>query len=410
MNTKKKILSDSVWSISGLVLMNVILQFAVYPQWERRAGEAALGNILYLISLMNIFAVSAGVSVSYARLKRSAEKGTGNSPYLIILAAASVIAAAFGAVISVFGGVSMSMLERVMFCAVSVLTMWRYYADVEYKLSLCYKRYFLYYLCISVGYAIGIALFYITGVWCITLLVGEGLGLTFVLIFGKVFRRDENLDREELSGAFRLVLVLLGSEMLSTLIFNADRILLKIVVNEIAVTEYYLASLLGKTVALLTTPLTGVIVGYLSKYKGKLTAKAMSVTAVLAVALTALGTLACTVGSYILIPILYPEQYAEVKQYFLLANMAQVIFFVGSVITVVLLRFAKSRYQIYITAVYAIAFLCICIPSALKYGLEGFCRGLAAVTAARLLFTVLLGYFSIINNKKQEKKEKNNDA
>lgn len=410
MNTKKKILSDSVWSIGGLVLMNVMLQFAVYPQWERRAGEAALGNILYLISLMNIFAVSAGVSVSYARLKRSSEKGTGNSPYLIILAAASVVAVAFGAAISVLGGVSMSIAERVMFCAVSVLTMWRYYADVEYKLSLCYKSYFLYYLCISVGYAIGIALFYVTGVWCVTLLMGESLGLLFVLIFGRVFRRDERLDREELSGAFRLVLVLLGSEMLSTLIFNADRILLKIVVDEVAVTEYYLASLLGKTVALLTTPLTGVIVGYLSKYKGDLSARAMSIITGLAAVLTVLGTLACTACSYILIPILYPTQYAHVRQYFLLANLAQVTFFVGSVITVVLLRFAKSRYQMYITAVYAIAFLCICIPCALKDGLEGFCRGLSAVTAARLIFTVLLGYFSIIKNKKQRKEEKNYDV
>ena len=80
MEQKKKILSDSVWSIAGLVLMNVMLQFAVYPFWERRAGEAALGNILYLISLMNVFSVSMGVSVSYARLKRSAEKDTKNSP------------------------------------------------------------------------------------------------------------------------------------------------------------------------------------------------------------------------------------------------------------------------------------------------------------------------------------------
>ena len=82
---KKKIISDSIWSIGGLVLMNVMLQFAVYPFWERKAGEAALGNILYLISLMNVFSVSAGVSISYARLKRSSESETKNSPYLCIL-------------------------------------------------------------------------------------------------------------------------------------------------------------------------------------------------------------------------------------------------------------------------------------------------------------------------------------
>lgn len=402
MEQKKKILSDSVWSIAGLVLMNVTLQFAVYPFWERRAGEAMLGNVLYLISLMNVFSVSMGVSVSYARLKRSADESTKNSPYLIILAVATAVAALIGVLISLVGGVEMSLLETVIFCAVMCLTMWRYYADVEYKLSLNYRSYFLYYLFISVGYAIGIALFYLTGLWSITLFVGELFGLAFVFLRGRVLRPERTLDTAELSDAVKLVVLLLGSEMLSTLIFNADRILLKLVIDEVAVTEYYLASLLGKTVALLTSPLTGVIVGYLSKYKGDLTVKGMNIVTLLAAALAALGTLACTVGSYILIPLLYPAQFDTVKQYFIVANMAQVTFFVGSVITVVLLRFAKSRYQMYITAIYAVTFLAVCIPCALKWGLGGFCAGLAVTTAVRFTVTVVLGYFTALKNKKRK--------
>ena len=96
MEQKKKILSDSIWSVAGLVFMNVALQFAVYPVWERRLGEAGLGGILYLISLMNVFSVSMGVSVNYARMKNSAVGDTTNKPYLVILAIASAIAFAAG--------------------------------------------------------------------------------------------------------------------------------------------------------------------------------------------------------------------------------------------------------------------------------------------------------------------------
>ena len=159
MEQKKKILSDSIWSIAGLVLMNVTLQFAVYPFWERRDGEAALGNILYLISLMNVFAVSMGSAVNYTRLRKSAHSETQNSPYLAILGVATLAAAAFGIAICLFGGVEMSAIEIALFTAVVCLTTWRYYADVEYKLSLNYKSYFFYYIFISSGYAIGIALF-----------------------------------------------------------------------------------------------------------------------------------------------------------------------------------------------------------------------------------------------------------
>jgi O-antigen/teichoic acid export membrane protein len=151
---------------------------------------------------------------------------------------------------------------------------------------------------------------------------------------------------------------------------------------------------------LLTAPLTGVIIGYLSKYKGELTAKIMNISVCIAIAMVLLATAACTIGSYILIPILYPHQYAEVKQYFIMANLSQVIFFVGSVMTVVLLRFAKSKYQMYITAIYAVSFVAICIPFALNWGLEGFCLGLTLTCLARFLITVFLGYFSVRKNKK----------
>ena len=401
MKPKKKMLSDSVWSIAGLVLMNVMLQFAVYPFWERCSGEAALGNILYLISLMNVFAVSMGVSVNYARLKKSATDNTSNTPYLIILGAATVVAALLGVAIATFGGVQMSALETVIFAAVVCSTMWRYYADVEYKLSLNYKSYFVYYLCISIGYAIGLGLFWLTELWTLTLLCGELFGLAFVLLRGKVLRPDQRVDGDGMKDALKLVMILLGSEMLSTLIFNADRILLKAILGEVAVTEYYLASLLGKTIALLTAPLTGVIVGYLSKYKGDLKAKGMNLISAVAVGAILLATTACTVGSYIIIPVLYPDQFAEVTKYFIMANLAQVTFFVGSVITVVLLRFANSRYQMYITAIYAVTFVCVCVPFALEWGLSGFCVGLALTCFARLLITVFLGYFSIFKNKKK---------
>ena len=402
MGQKKKILSDSIWSVAGLVLMNVALQFAVYPFWERRAGEAALGNILYLISLMNIFAVSMGVSVNYARLKESEKETSTNTPYLFILLVASVVAATVGLAITFFGGVAFSLADRIIFCVVMCATMWRYYADVEYKLLLNYKSYFVYYLLIAVGYAIGIGLFYVTGLWTITLLCGELLGLSFVFVRGHVFRFDGRTDGQTIKNVLKIVLILLGSEMLSTLIFNADRIVLKTVIDEVAVTEYYLASLLGKTIALLTTPLTGVIIGYLSKYKGELTTKIMGIVVLVSVGMVGLATIGCTVGSYIIMPILYPNQYDVVRSYFFIANLSQVMFFVGSVITVVLLRFAKSRYQIYITVVYSVCFVSICIPFAIKSGLTGFCIGLALTCFARFAVTVFLGYLTAVRNKKSK--------
>ncbi len=396
MRTKKKMLADSVRSIAGLVLMNASLQLAVYPFWERRLGSSALGDILYIISLMNVFAVSMGVSVSYARMRKSINARTRNTPYIVILTCASLIALDIAFLISMLGGVELSFGETFLLGALMCATMWRYYADVEYKLYLNYKRFFVYYAFIAAGYLLGILLFYLTGLWLITLLVGELFGLAYVFFGGRIFRIDGEMFTPELDASAKLTLVLFGSEALSTLIFNADRIMLRSLLGSEAVADYYVASLLGKTVALLTVSLSGVIIGYLAKYRGVLTLKGMNMITAAAVGGVVLGTAACTVASYVIIPIIYPQQFAELKAYFVVANLAQVLYFAANVITVILLRFARSKCQLYVNAAYAAAFAAICVPCALVGGFREFCIGLTVVCLIRFLVAAGLGYYTVL--------------
>lgn len=404
--SKKKIMTDMIWSVSGLVLMNVTLQFMVYPFWEKKLGEDGLGNILYLLALMNILAVSIGISVNYARITASKDGETKNNVYMLVLAAASVLSFGAAILIGFFGGVEMTLIEKLLFGLVMCATMWRYYADVEYKLFLNYKSYFVYYLFISIGYGIGIGLFYLTGLWPLALLTGECFGLAFVLIRGRIFKPDGKTASAEIRAVIKISVLLFAAEAISTLIFNADRIALKTVIDETAVTNYYLASLLGKTMALITTPLNGVIVGYLAKYKGDLKFKLMNIITAVAVVVIALATIACTIGSHIIIPILYPDQFDTVKEFFVVTNLAQIFYFAANVITVVLLRFAKSRYQIYVNVAYALAFCVICVPLAALYGFNAFCTGLLITCFARFFTAIALGYFTVISAKIKSKKSK----
>ncbi len=410
MGQKKKLISDSIWSIAGLVFMNVVLQFGVYKFWDMMAVDANWsGNAQSMISLMNVFAISLGIAVNYARMRRSTDGDTKNAPYLGMLFGTTAVAfaAAIGITFLVktplFGEIALSVPEILLYGCLTVATMWRYYADVEYKLYLNYKCFFLYYAFIGIGYLIGILLFYFTGLWPLTLLVGELFGLLFVLIFGKIFRVDGNPYGEGTGELLKLVLVLFGSEFMSNLIFNADRIVLLPLFDGEAVFDYYLASLLGKTVALLTVPLSGVVIGYLSKYRGELSLKVMTLIFGGSLACALLGTVACTVGSYILIPILYPDQFADIKQYFIVTNLSQVLYFIANVVTIVLLRFAKSRYQIYVNVAYAVSFVAICIPSAIIWDFWGFCIGLLATCAIRFLVSIALGYFTVLNSKPKKK-------
>lgn len=387
----RSFLNDSFLSIAGLVIMNVAAQFAVYPAWNQYLGAEINGEILYLMSILNIYAVSMGSACNYARMTREAVRKQRNSDYTLYMCMATAAAVALSPIVPYLTSMPMDEMDVALFALLCILTMWRYYADVEYRLSLNYRECFCYYLIIGAGYLVGIALFRLTGRWALALIPGEAAGVAMVALRGNVLRGGVR-PTKEFRAALSLMLMLTGTDILSNLIFNGDRLLLNVMVNGVAVTVYYLASLLGKTMSLITTPLNSVIIGYLARYDGGLDRKLMHMITVLALGAGVLATAACTVASHILIPWLYPTEYDLVKEFFVTANLAQVLYFLGNVITVVLLRFSKARYQLYINLVYAAAFLIICPAAAHWYGIDGFCWGLMATCALRLGYSLLLGY------------------
>ena len=383
----KSILKDSMWSIAGIVLMNVVAQFCIYPLWDKYLGSDEYGNILYLLSLMNIVAISLGSATNYARMCNK-DKTVKNRSYLLILGGGAVL---FGAAAIIGKGfLGLNLQTAGIFALLSGFTMWRFYADVEFRLSLNYKGYFLYYLLISIGYGLGALVFLKTKQWVPALLFGEILGVAFVLWKGTILRPDGLPEKAEFSAVFTAVATLFGSNVISNLIFNGDRLILKFFIGGTAVTTYYLASLIGKTATLVTTPLNSVLIGYLMRYEGNLKKKAFAALVGGAAAVSLVGMVGCYVASIILLPLLYPAEYEAVKPFLWLGNLAQIVYFVGNMISVLLLRFGKSRDQLSYNVVYAILFAVLCIPATYLWGLWGFCIAYLVTTVGRIAFAFFL--------------------
>ena len=67
------------------------------------------------------------------------------------------------------------------------------------------------------------------------------------------------------------------------------------------------------------------------------------------------------------------------------------IFFATTVLTVVLLRFAKQRYQLYINLIYALAFAVLGIPMTKSGGIWGFSYAILIANVVRLSASVGFG-------------------
>ena len=386
----KKASKDFIFSVLALVIYNGVLQLLIYPEIEIRIGEGAFGTVLYLISAVSIMGAGFGTAASYSRMmakKNREEKNGDYNVFLLIIAAISVPVT--------LGSLHLAKVASLgLFIPVLVLmivTVFRYYADVQYRMTIRFKEYFLFFASTSVGYVLGLVLYPVTGSWVFVLFLGEIFGIVFTVITGNIFRAPFF----ELSGCFKENMIsawyISFSNLLAALILHSDRILLRIIVGDRVVTIFYTASIVGKIVAMITTPLNGIVISYLTNYKIEMNKKRFAAVGAACMGLTVIGAAACCFVSMIFVKWRYPNVYAEASNYFFLANLGQLLYFISGSLMVVLLAFTEEKLQFIINLVYGIAFVIIVIPATYMFGIVGIAYGLVAVNAVRFITVILLG-------------------
>ena len=388
---RKKIL-NLIYSIGAVAIFNMVIQFLVYPDFERTLGPDQYGVALSVLSMIAITAGTFGYAVNCARLL-GVEKGrTANSDYNLILLILGVIGSVIGIIYIVTQGIT-APLPIILYVLLMVTTMLRYYSEVEFKLNTNCFRYMIYYILISVGYAAGLLLFRVTGEWMLPLIIGEALSVLFVIIFGKIYRKPFIKP----TACFGAVVSSMGFIFFSSLIDNitlqVDRILLLSITRDgESVTIYYIASLVGKVISMLTLPINAILISYLVRYNGVLTKKLWTITITAATVFGVLGFGGCLIVSPILIKILYPDMLEKVLPYLISAILGQIFYFVSGMLMMVLLRFRGEKKQLIFNGGYAVIFFsAVAVGTALQ-GLDGFVYGILIANAIRFIGAIVWGF------------------
>lgn len=396
----KKVLtvaSDLLYSVAGLMLMNGALQVLVNPLINKWIGEERFGLYQSLLAVVAIMGNTFGVAANYSRMVRHRENKDRNSDYNIILIIVAVLCAPVS-IVALFLYHTFSFGTLSLLIPLMIFTVFRYYGDAWYKMNLNYKGFFLYYYIITAGYCIGLIFCKATSDWMPAILLGEFAAFVFLFFTGKIyfnFSAENNSEQivpsENFKGTVRSVSLLSGNNIISALAQNTDRIILQIASGGTAVTTFYVATLLGKVVSLFTTPLNGVMIGYLTKYDGKITKKMflIFVSALLGIGVVAI--LGCYIGSVIFVKIFYADVFESAKPYFLLANAGQVFYFLSNCLSTAILRIANEKYQVYLNLIYAVLFAATVIPMTLSSGLTGLTYSLLIANAGKFIIATFLG-------------------
>ena len=183
----------------------------------------------------------------------------------------------------------------------------------------------------------------------------------------------------------RILFVLSFSFLLSDFVAGADRLLLPLLSengDEVTALFYY-ASIIGKLMSLLSTPLNGVLAGHLYGKQGGITRKRFFYVVLLLLGIWILVTAFSVAGSHLYIWLFYRPYYETVKPLFLLANAGQVIFFICNTMMVIVLRYTDEKVQMLTAAIYVIVFLGCTIPLILHFGIWGMAWGIFIVNMYR---------------------------
>ena len=259
---QKRIVSNTAYTIGGALLMNGVLQILVYPLLNRFMGSDQLGELLYLMGLVAILCPSVGQALNTSRLVVRRDYEVANGDYNILL----LFFGGIGTAVSLFVAKdSMTSVPVVLWTVVLLMTtIFRYYGDVEYRLNLNYRRYFCYYAVLTAGYVAGFGVYLVTKNWFLVFVTGEAASLVYLAVTGTVFhgffRRSPWFGKALERGGF-----LVFSYLITNLTLNIDRLALEHMIGHLAVTQYYVTSLIGKTLVLLVAPVNTIIISYLTR-------------------------------------------------------------------------------------------------------------------------------------------------
>lgn len=384
-----EMIKNTILSICAVLLLNGVIQFAVYPILSKKLGAASFGDVLVILGAVGIVAPAAGLAVNNTRLmaRKNGEVSNGDSGLALLLLLIPSILCVIAYAHSVVQ-ISNLYIELVLLIVASTL---RYYSDVEYRLNLKYNQYFVYYLIISIGYILGIIIFPITKSWALAVTLGEVLGTVYVIIFGTIYKRVFKIS-DKVKQFIKDCIILWFSYLLYNAVLNLDRVLVKHLMDSTMVTVFYVSSLLGKMIAMLVGPLNSITISYLSKYEEGINRKNYLKIVVAAFVVGMAFYFVTCVVTPIFAKIAYSEIYNQVVQYAPLANLSQIICFIGSFMMTIILTLASNKWQVIIQVVFTILFLTLSSVLFQFYGMTGFIAGILLANIIRLVMTIIIGF------------------
>jgi len=390
---KKKIFFDVILNLLATLIPMFALQFLILPQVALKIGADSYGQLLAIIAFMYLSASSFGSVLNNAKLihyKRYEELNTQGdfNIVLVIFLISNVIIMFLGLL---YYGKSLNVLTNISLILISSILLFNTYASVEFRIKLNFINILMSSIMMFFGYLIGFVLFLFTGYW--SLIYFCGLGLNILFLINKTSIWSENYSKTPLFKiTFKEVIMLLGSGVLVSLGAYVDKLIIFPLLGGAAVSIYYVATILGKTIALAIGPITGVLLSYLAHMK-KFSRNNFKFLLLISSIVGFIGYWFVIFISEPLLSFVYPQYVEDAIQYIPVTTLSIILTIISSVINPVLLKFSSAKWQMFINGLYMLIYVPLSMYLLSLHGLMGLCVGILIANFIKLLIMITTYFY-----------------
>lgn len=392
----KKFISDVILNIFAAGVTAVILQFGVYPLLNKGLNPELFGEILVMMSVVNIVGVLLGNSLNNIRLIYDKEYKIEkiNGDFLIILFFAVFLNLLIMSSIVFFLWSNESMFGNLLLILISVLTMLRAYLTVDYRLNLNYKKVLQHSLVYSLALLLGTFVLFITDIWQLVFFIGEFISFIFLLLTTNLFKESLKISFK-FKNTFKQYILLSTSNLFGNILMYIDRIIIFPFLGGHQVAVFFTATVIGKLSGLIQTPISGVVLSYLSNKSEKLTLKAFWLVNLLILLFSSLAFIFTIIISKYLLSFLYSDLYLEASSILVIANLAAILLGSCSISQAIVLKYSATYFQILIQLAYGFVYIVGGLIMINSDGLEGFCIAVLVAAIFKFLLIFVIGTITL---------------
>lgn len=388
---KNGIIKDVFLNLFATFIPIMTLQFFILPIVARNVSPSEYGLIITLTTWINFSALSFGNILNNSRLIMTNENENNNlkGDYLKILKKWSFFNLIILSSVFIFFNKNLSYIDSILLLFTSSLILIKSYSVVEFRLKLNYLNILLESIFLSVGYLIGLVLFFKTDNWILIYFLGSFFSAAFVVLKSKVYSNYPiTINFSDVKKESNSLLI---SGFLNASSIYLDKILVFSIFGGKAATIYYISTLFGKTFSMVLSPINNVFLSYIVKVK-KFSKKIFNKVLLFTFFIGFISYPIVVLASIFSIKFLYPNFNEESYIYIYLNTLTIILITSSNIINTILLKIKKGSVQLLLNTVYLINFFIFSLTLSLFMGLLGFCLGIFIASSVKFVYTTYLVY------------------